>query len=430
MKPIVTVAACAAVVLATGLVAAQVLFPNTAPADQTNADAAPKSQAAQAAQAAAAAAAKPVAPAKPATLPEPAKLAAPPAAAAAAPAAATNGAVSFWGPGQGSAGSLGLPSLPAMAAPPAPAPAAAATAPLEGDSVPPGSPVPDMAALGAPAAPRGPRAYNSIQTDSPYIAITFDDGPNPETTPKLLKMLADRNIKATFFVLGNRAVADPAILRAMVAAGHEVANHSWSHPQLTKLTVAAADKQIEDTNAVIQEATGVKPIYLRPPYGSMNASLQQHIIDKYQMSFIYWSVDPLDWKNRDPNAVYDQIMRQVRPGAIVLAHDIHPTTVAAMPRVLDALLEKGYKFMTVSELIAHDKPGAPKVAAVVPAAPKKKVRPTTTNAAAGAPTTTGSTRAASPKGPVNISPVPASASGTARPPASVTTRPPASAGIY
>ncbi|WP_127088164.1 polysaccharide deacetylase family protein [Aquabacter cavernae] len=423
-----TVSACAAAVLALGLVAGQVLFSdsNSAAANDT----APAASQATAPAAPAKTAAKPVA-AKPTVLAD--------ASPSPAPGAATPGSVQaaapapFWGPtpGQGSAGSLGLPSLPTMAAPPPPPSATSAAVPLEGDSAPPGMPAPEMAA-GSGNTARGPRAYNAVQTDSPYVAITFDDGPNPETTPKLLKMLADRNIKATFFVLGSRAVASPEILRAMVAAGHEVANHSWNHPQLTKLTVAAVDKQIEDTNAAIFEATGVKSAYLRPPYGSMNGTLQQHIIDKYQMSFIYWSVDPLDWKNRDPNAIYDQIMRQVHPGSIILAHDIHPTTVAAMPRVLDALLAKGYKFMTVSELIAQDKPGTAKVASAVPAAaPKKKVRPTNgTTASTAAPTTTGSTRPSSQRGPVNISPVPVNASGATRPPAAVTTRPPASAGIY
>lgn len=406
-----------------GLVAGQVLFSKSAPASANAAAPVATSAAAPQATGSTKPAAKPMVLADASPSPAPVATAAPPQAAPAP----------FWGPGQGSAGSLGLPSLPAMAAPPPPAPASTATAaPLEGDSAPPGMTAPEMTP-GAGNTARGPRAYNAIQTDKPYIAITFDDGPNPETTPKLLKMLADRNIKATFFVLGSRAVASPEILRAMVAAGHEVANHSWNHPQLTKVGVAGADKQIEDTNAAILEAAGVKATYLRPPYGSMNATLQQHIIDKYQMSFIYWSVDPLDWKNRDPNAIYDQIMRQVHPGAIILAHDIHPTTVAAMPRVLDALLAKGYKFMTVSELIAQDKPAPAKVASTVPAAaaPKKKVRPTTANASGStAPATTGSTRSASKPGPVNISPVPVNASGTSRPPASVTTRPPASAGIY
>lgn len=275
---------------------------------------------------------------------------------------------------------------------------------------------------GQPPVQRSPGSYTAIHTDGPYIAITFDDGPNPETTNKLLKILADRGVKATFFVLGSRAEQSPDILRAMVAAGHEVANHSWNHPQLNKIPVASADKQIEDTNTVIQNATGVKPRYLRPPYGAMNATLQRHIEEKYGMTFIYWSVDPLDWKVRDSNAVYDQIMRQVRPGAIILSHDIHPTTVAAMPRVIDALLEKGYKFKTVSELIALDRP-APKVAsAAAPAAAaavkKKPAKPPEAKPANGSAK------------PVNISPVPVSATSGTKPPASVPSRPPASAGIY
>ncbi|MEP9375170.1 polysaccharide deacetylase family protein [Aquabacter sp. CN5-332] len=255
-----------------------------------------------------------------------------------------------------------LPSLPALPAAPAalfqPVPDAPAAAPGA-------APVPG---------PRQPMAYTSVEVDGPYIALTFDDGPNPETTPKLLKMLEARNIKATFFVLGARAAAAPDIVKSIAAAGHEIGNHSWSHPQLPKLAVAAVDKQIEDTSALVQSLTGTKPIYLRPPYGAITQSLQQHIEEKYGMSLIFWSVDPLDWKYRDAQVVHDQIMKQVRPGAIVLAHDIHATTVAAMPRVLDELIAKGYKFLTVSELIAKGKPVSPKVAALAPA-PKKKVRP-------------------------------------------------------
>ncbi len=225
-------------------------------------------------------------------------------------------------------------------------------------------------ALGAVTTPPMKRAasYRSVEVDGPYIALTFDDGPSPETTPKLLKILAERNIKATFFVLGTHATANPDILRSQIAAGHEVGNHSWNHPQLTKIKLEAADKQIEDTSAAIQNATGVKPIYLRPPYGSMTPALQHHISEKYGISTIYWSVDPLDWKIRDPQSVYDQIMKQVKPGAIVLAHDIHATTVAAMPRLLDALIAKGYKFVTVSELIAMEKPATAKVASATPVA--------------------------------------------------------------
>lgn len=278
-----------------------------------------------------------------------------------------------------------LPALPPI--PPVGAAAPAAGVPQSATALPGGTAQNGTAQNGtaplaaapvfAPAAPvPPPSAYRSMEVDGPYIAITFDDGPNPETTPKLLKILEARNIKATFFMLGTNAAAYPDVVRAVAAGGNEIGNHSWNHPQLPKLTLAAADKQIEDTSAAIEAAIGKKPLYVRPPYGAMTPALQQHLVQKYGVTMIFWSVDPLDWKIRDAQSIYDQVMKQVRPGAIILAHDIHATTVAAMPRVLDALIAKGYKFVTVSELIAMNKPGAPKVvAALAPAVPKKKTRP-------------------------------------------------------
>lgn len=265
------------------------------------------------------------------------------------------------------------------------------------------APSPTAASPSASAAPdagatqrRPTVTYTSVDVDGPYIALTFDDGPNPATTPKLLKILQARGVKATFFVLGNRAAENEDILKRMVDAGHEVGNHSWSHPQLSKVSVEAADRQISDTSAMIEKATGRKPLYLRPPYGDMTPALRHHLEDKFGLTLIYWSVDPLDWKNRDAGKVYDKIMAQVHPGSIVLAHDIHATTVDAMPRVIDALLAKGYKFVTVSELIAMHKPSAPKVAALSPAprpAARKKDKP----AMASRPAATTSAASAAPK---------------------------------
>ncbi|WP_454916774.1 polysaccharide deacetylase family protein [Xanthobacter sediminis] len=239
---------------------------------------------------------------------------------------------------------------------------------------------PASAGMQAPAAApsSGNRfpAYTSLNVEGPYIAITFDDGPNPETTPKLLKILEARGIKATFFVVGTRATENPDLLRHMVAAGHEIGNHSWNHPQLPKIPLAEADRQVEDTSAAIRNAIGRDPIYLRPPYGAMTPALRRHIEDKYGLAMVYWSADSLDWKNRDAQAIYDKVMAQTRPGGIILMHDIHATTVAAVPRVLDALLAKGYKFATVSELIAMHKPAPPKeVAAVAAQPPRKKPKP-------------------------------------------------------
>lgn len=203
----------------------------------------------------------------------------------------------------------------------------------------------------------GPKvSYSSCNVNGPYIAMTFDDGPSPELTPKLLDILKARGIKATFFVVGQNAAQYPDILKRMVAEGHEIGNHSWSHPALTKLGADGVAKQIESTNEAIEKATGQKVTVMRPPYGATSQILNHRFADQYGMKVILWSVDPLDWKYRNSARVSSQILQGAHPGAIILSHDIHATTVAAMPETFDALLAKGYKFVTVSELIAMDQP--------------------------------------------------------------------------
>lgn len=278
-----------------------------------------------------------------------------------------------------------------MPAPAPRAPTAATAAPMTVAS----SGEAPAAAAPVPAAPQGPTAYTSMIVDGPYIALTFDDGPSPETTPKLLKILSDRGVKATFFVVGKMAAAYPDVLKQIAAQGHEIGNHSWSHPILPKIKLPDADRQIEDTNAAIENATGTKPKIMRPPYGAMTPALRKHIEEKYGLSLIYWSVDPLDWKYKDSKKVHDVIVSHTQPGGIVLAHDIHPTTVAAMPSVIDDLKAKGFKFVTVSELIAMHRPELAKVAAVAPAPAKKKPKPVQTTGSAQKPSgTVASTRPA------------------------------------
>jgi peptidoglycan/xylan/chitin deacetylase (PgdA/CDA1 family) len=208
----------------------------------------------------------------------------------------------------------------------------------------------------APGTPPKRLSYNSCNVDGPYIAITFDDGPHAELTPKLLDMLKARGVKATFFMVGQCVIQYPQIVKRMVAEGHEVANHSWSHPALTKLGADGVRKQLVNTSDAIENASGVRPTVMRPPYGATNAALNKKINDDYGMKVVLWSVDPLDWKYRNASRVSSEIIKATQPGGIILAHDIHPTTVAAMPATIDALLAKGYKFVTVSELIAMDRP--------------------------------------------------------------------------
>jgi peptidoglycan/xylan/chitin deacetylase (PgdA/CDA1 family) len=212
----------------------------------------------------------------------------------------------------------------------------------------------------------------SVRVDEPVIAMTFDDGPSPVLTPRLLDILKQRNIKATFFVLGQLVQEHPEIIQRAVAEGHEIANHSWDHKALNKLGEGGLQHELADTSAAISKATGKPVTLMRPPYGATNPRLNRAIEKEYGMKVILWSVDPLDWRDRKPSVVEQRIVAGTKPGAIILSHDIHSTTIEAMPATLDALLAKGYKFVTVSELLALESknPAPTPSASPAPAAQK------------------------------------------------------------
>lgn len=194
-------------------------------------------------------------------------------------------------------------------------------------------------------------SYSSVRINQPYLAMTFDDGPHPSNTPRLLDMMKQRNIKGTFFVVGTNAKLYPSILKRMVAEGHEVANHTWNHPDLTKLSQSAVRSEMDRTRDAIVSATGVKPRTYRPPYGAVSSSLKSFMKSEYGYPTIMWSVDPLDWKKPGASVVADRLVAGARNGGILLAHDIHRSTIDAMPSTFDRLLAKGFKFVTVSQLI-------------------------------------------------------------------------------
>jgi len=177
------------------------------------------------------------------------------------------------------------------------------------------------------------------------IALTFDDGPGPYTA-ELLDDLARHSAHATFFVLGQHVAADPDVVRAEVAAGHEVGNHSWSHPQLTKLTSTAVRQQLARTDDAIDRATGDTPTLFRPPYGLVDDAVRREA----DRPVVLWNRDTEDWKVRNADKVATNVVETAQPGDIVLMHDIHPTTVQAVPRILDELAARGFHFVTVSDL--------------------------------------------------------------------------------
>ncbi|WNM35748.1 polysaccharide deacetylase family protein [Streptomyces sp. Li-HN-5-11] len=180
------------------------------------------------------------------------------------------------------------------------------------------------------------------------IALTFDDGPATPETGTLLKYLAQYKARATFFVVGQNVATHPDIVRAEVQSGHEVANHSWNHPVLTNLTSAQIRSQLQRTSAAIKAATGKEPTLFRPPYGAIDGKVRAAT----SLSPVLWDVDTLDWKFHDPAKVARTVISQAKPNDVVLIHDIHPASVAAVPEVLRTLTARGYHFVTVSHLRA------------------------------------------------------------------------------
>jgi len=194
--------------------------------------------------------------------------------------------------------------------------------------------------------------FSRVHVSGNYIAMTFDDGPHPQNTPRLLDILAKRNIKATFYVIGRSVNLYPGVLRRTVAEGHEIGNHSQTHRLLSKLGDAEVRKEMQQCQDAIGRAAGVRPRTMRPPYGGLLQRQRTMIHDEFGYPTILWSVDPLDWKRPGASVIASRILANTTAGGIVLAHDLHSQTVDAMPATLDGLLKKGFKFVTVSQLIA------------------------------------------------------------------------------
>src|SRR5205814_2168760 len=161
----------------------------------------------------------------------------------------------------------------------------------------------------APATPAEPAiTFNSVHVDGPVIALTFDDGPNAALTPKLLALLAARHLKATFFVVGQNAADHPEILKRAVREGHQIGNHTWSHPNLAKMSDDGVRRELQKTEDAIVAATGKKSTLMRPPYGSITAHEKKWIHDEFGYRIILWDVDPLDWKRPGPSVVTARIL--------------------------------------------------------------------------------------------------------------------------
>jgi peptidoglycan-N-acetylglucosamine deacetylase len=184
-----------------------------------------------------------------------------------------------------------------------------------------------------------------------YVALTFDDGPDPNVTPRILKVLKDHDVQATFFMLGSQAEKFPEVAKGVAEAGHEIGNHSDHHKDLTKISKEQMTKEVLASRQKIMSATGQLPSVLRPPYGAIDGEVERLARDNGS-SLVLWSVDSLDWKNKQVNAIHSTVEKEMTPGAIILLHDVHSTTADALPGLLTMLEKEGYEFLTVSQLQA------------------------------------------------------------------------------
>lgn len=192
-----------------------------------------------------------------------------------------------------------------------------------------------------------PEQTHDSQEEIRKIAITFDDGPHPSYTEQLLDGLKERGVHATFFVTGEHAKMHPDIIKRMQEEGHLIGNHTYSHIQLTPKNREKFKQELIDTNAVIQEITGEEVQYVRPPYGSWDKSFEKEL----NMFPVLWTVDPLDWCSSNVACITEKIVDKAGENDIILMHDYFDTSVTAALKAIDELMEEGYTFVTVEEIL-------------------------------------------------------------------------------
>lgn len=181
-----------------------------------------------------------------------------------------------------------------------------------------------------------------------YVALTFDDGPNREPTTQLLDGLRDRGVNVTFFLVGEQIAGNEELVLRMKEEGHQIGNHTWSHKSLQGVNDESFWQEVGRTQTLLEEILGPGSYWLRPPYGQISQTRMKQV----GVPMVKWSVDPRDWESRNTEKVLQAILREVKPGSIILLHDIYPTSVQAALMAVDQLQEDGYVFVTVEELLA------------------------------------------------------------------------------
>jgi peptidoglycan/xylan/chitin deacetylase (PgdA/CDA1 family) len=184
-------------------------------------------------------------------------------------------------------------------------------------------------------------------TDPPKVALTFDDGPSSTCTGRLLDGLKERGVKATFFLIGENAEANPELVERINAEGHLIGNHTYHHVQITSLSDAEAIKEVKETDEVVYSITGKHVEYMRPPFGDWKKDLE------YEMEVlpVLWTIDPLDWTTNNVDEIVNKVVTEVSENDIILLHDCYDSSVDAALRIVDYLQTEGYDLVTVDKLM-------------------------------------------------------------------------------
>lgn len=190
---------------------------------------------------------------------------------------------------------------------------------------------------------------SSMVEEPPRIAITFDDGPSSQCTGRLLDGLKERDVKATFFLIGENAKENPELVKRLDEEGHLIGNHTYHHVEITQVSDEEAKKEILDTNEVITSITGKPVEYMRPPFGLWQHNLEMEI----EVLPVMWTIDPLDWTTENVDEIVNKVVTEAEENDIILLHDCYDSSVDAALRIIDILQKKEFEFVTVDQLIMN-----------------------------------------------------------------------------
>lgn len=202
------------------------------------------------------------------------------------------------------------------------------------------------------------KVFTGIKTDQKVIALTFDDGPYPPYTNQILDILREYQIPATFFLIGQNAEKHPELVRQIAAEGHQLGNHTYQHVDLLTVGRKKSEEEIDRTNRIVEDITGIKMSIIRPPHGFRDPLVMEVMAEK-QLEVVEWSVMARDWTNPGVDTIVNRVVSRVQNGSIILLHDgdgiasqaSRAQTVEATRHIILALAAKGYKFVTVSEIV-------------------------------------------------------------------------------